>query len=222
MSNFSGYILNINAPNPPDMLGYLAGLPGMRNPKKIGDTNWCFLVYTSSKAILEDDEVSESGLYEYRILARWGGESFIFAAQSKDISDILIHKLLGKSNLSIFKQGINIDSFVRQIMEEPNHYSFKYLHVKCFAWGTSLNSMSLFGEDITASNLLRENSKLFNFTTCGVSEITSSKETVRIGTKGTLSLTLGSIQREKETQLTTIDKILRYLKINELYTDKLS
>jgi hypothetical protein len=214
MSSFAGYILHPNFTLSGNFEELFESVTGIKKFVKITGTEWYSFTLTSQNPISEDDIKSNSGLYEYPFVARWGGKNFIFTANTKEVATFFVEKFMPSAGKSFRKQGIDVDGFVRKIAEHPSRFTLTYLNARVYTWGAALRSVSLFGEDITASGLLLENIKNLNFNSCGVGEASSPKEIVKIGTNGSLNFFVYGVK-----SYNAIDKVLKYLKFNGFYLE---
>lgn len=212
MSGFSGMILKPIEKPKVEFEEFMAEVKGVSNVNKIAGTEWFSFTLSLKEPINLEDKPSRSGAYESPFISRWGGESFICTSSVREYSSFLIEKLIPSTGLIFRPQGIDVNGFVKKTTYQPYKYSITSISARISTWGAALRSVSFFGEDVTSSGILIENIEKLNVTSCGVAEASTSREVVRIGSRGSINFSIANIQNYN-----SIDKILKYLKYHNFY-----
>lgn len=212
MAGFSGMILKPVERPKVKFQDFISQVKGVSDIQKISGTEWFSFTLRMKEPINIEDKPSRSGNFEYPFISRWGGETFICTASNREYALFLIEKLIPSTGLFFRPQGIDVNGFTKKTTYQPNKYSITSISARISTWGAALRSVSFFGEDITSSGILIENIERLNVTSCGIAEATTSREIIRIGSRGSINFSIANTQNYN-----SIDKILKYLKFHNFY-----
>lgn len=184
-------------------------------------TEWEEFEYLSEIALRNEDEESTTKPYRYIVICRRSGSRIIILSHTKDIVEHLLEKKFSKIFVPKLKPvSIAVDGLVKSLTKNPTKYSLSFVHARVPAFGTSLRSVSYYGDDIAEASLFRENIHFMNFFTCGLRPTIGKSEIVRIGSDGSLSFYAST---DKFKEIENIFRFLRkegYLSTDVLEVDK--
>lgn len=190
----------------------------------IPGTEWEKFEYLSETALRNEDAESTSKPYRYIVICRRSGSRIIILSHTKDIVEHLLENKLSKIFVPKLKPvSIAVDGLVKSLTGNPTKYSLTFVHARIPAFGTSLRSVSYYGDDIAEASLFRENIHFMNFFTCGLRPTIGKSEIVRIGSDGSLSFYASTSNTDKFKEIENIFRFLRkegYLSTDVLEVDK--
>ena len=146
----------------------------------------------------------------YKIFFRQSEERALLLSEAQPVVEEImryIAKSIGSNKIEFVY--IDVNGLVNMIMEQPDNYIVTAIHAKTSGYGARLKSVSLYGNDITSVSLLLDNKNNFVFYMCGLREVKSFRESVRIGKEGQVSCYYNSIG-----SLKNIENTLKYITLN--------
>jgi hypothetical protein len=125
----------------------------------------------------------------------------ILLSFSRDIVEHILEKEFSEIFTPNLRQvPIAVDNLVRSITERPTRYSLSFVHARVPAFGTSLKSISYYGDDLADASLFRDNIHLMNFFRCGLRHTTGRSEIVTVGSEGSLSFYMSGPDKLNEVE----------------------
>ncbi len=174
----------------------------------ISGSEWERYEFSSEKALRDEDELTASKPFKYIMACRRSGSRIIMLSYNRDIVEYFIDNELSKVLRPKLKPvPIAVDELVRAMTTHPTKFTLTFVHARVPAFGTSLRSVSYYGEDLADTSFFRDNIHLLNFFTCGLRPIVGKSEIVRISSDGTLSFYVPNNERYKE-----VEKVFRFLR----------
>jgi hypothetical protein len=105
---------------------------------------------------------------------------------------------------------VNVQALVSLICSKPGSYAATYVHARTSGFGSSVRSISFYGDDVTASSLFREYASALLPHTCGLRDVyanrTQTSEALRVSTEGKVSF-----YGNAASELLAAEKALGYL-----------
>lgn len=157
---------------------------------------------------LRGEEQDDGRSFLYPIVCRRSGPRLLLLSISRPIVEYLLENELKTIFLPRLRRvSIAVDELVKALVNKPTIYSLSFVHARTPAFGSSLRSLSFYGEDLAEASLLREHVSLMNFFACGIRRTTGGNELVRIAADGGISFYSTSFDKFLE-----IEEVLRYLR----------
>lgn len=169
--------------------------------------HWEQAVFSSDTSLIPGDDAPPPD--GYPLMWRLSGPRVLIVSQAREVVEGLCETLALTVGLKLDPVSIAVDTFVKDTAREPGQYVFNYVHARVAAFGTSLKSLSFYGDDISEAKFFRDGIDLFNCHTCGIRHITGGGEIVRLGNDGSVSFRLGGPSRLKE-----VEQALAFLRLH--------
>lgn len=212
MSVHSGYIYRTPLSQDGDILSSIQTSSDFIFFSRLKESNWFSAMMKLPTPLEESDLPGKDGSFYYRIFGRKSGNRYIFCSTKREAISFLAETILPRMDLKLYPQGIDIDRLVRLLISNPDNLSLSYIHTRVTNSGVALRSMSLYGDDLGGAKLVLENAANFNFYSCGISLGIKSKELVRLGTNGSIS-----IHGLEPAQLKSVEDILGFVNDKGLF-----
>jgi len=156
----------------------------------IHNSNWYLATFLSERALIDPDV--ENPPFEYPIYYRQSSRRALILSPRKSIVDEFLRLVCTKNNLpSLEAVYIDVQRLVQAIRSEPGRYAVTYLHARTSGLGSSLKSLSFYGEDVTGASLYRAHAQSLLSHTCGLRDVYADKrsltEAVRVSSEGSVS-----------------------------------
>lgn len=181
----------------------------------IGDSNWERYQYYSKHALKGEDLEIYSAPFRYHLLVRRSDKRMLFLSPTRRISEYIIDKEFEVLFRPVLRKvRIAVDRLVKTMTSNPTFYVLNLVHARVPGSGTSLKTVSFYGDDVAEAPLFRELVSRMNFFTCGLKHATDGNELVRLGTEGAVSFSIG----EDEKKVLEVEQVLRFLREKQYLT----
>jgi hypothetical protein len=160
----------------------------LANDHAIPGTHWGQTEFSSPVALSGEDEYRTEGPFVYPIFYRISGGRLLLLSKRRHIVEELNQRYLSQ----IFRPPLHpvqiaVDGLVREVTKAVGPYVLSFVHARLAAFGTSLRSLSFYGDDVSDAKMFRENVALFNCHTCGLRSVVGGPEIIRLGNDGGVS-----------------------------------
>lgn len=157
---------------------------------KIDRTEWFQMQYVSSEPLI--DPAVEQPPYNYWIYYRQSARRAVVVSAKRTIVERFLQSLSAAHGIgapeSVF---VNVQGLVSHICAKPGSYAATYVHARTSGLGSSLRSLSFYGDDVTGSSLFREYAAALLPHTCGLRDVYANRaltsEALRVSTEGKVS-----------------------------------
>jgi hypothetical protein len=187
----------------------LFGMKYVKSAEPLDDSHWYLLKFVSDKPLI--DAKVETPPYVYPIYYRQSSRRALILSHRRHIAEEFL-KIAGIFNRIPPLEAVFIDvqSLVALVCEKPGSYAITYLHARTTGLGSSIRSLSLYGDDVTGSSLYREHAVSLLAHTCGLRDVYADRrvtaEAIRLSADGSVSFYYG--QRE---DLSAAEKALSFI-----------
>jgi hypothetical protein len=158
---------------------------------------------------LADEPEGSRKAYEYSIYIIRGFGKIILLADRRRVAEYVITNIVEKRIFPNFRKvPIYLDRLIDFCREPASEFLITSLYGRFSRPGRQLRTMSLFGDDVTDSELFKQNSHLFNFYQCGLGRRlfdglpslrpNEEGEIARVGNDGFVMVNLGDRRRATE------------------------
>jgi hypothetical protein len=179
------------------------------------ENNWSAYRYSSLVPLRLEDAL-RAGPFEYPLVASTYDGRLILLAQTKRIVDYVRTRELERlQGVRIRPERIDVDRLVRAIVRNPQTYALTFIHARVSGFGTALNAVSLYGDDVGESSFFRSNLKLFSCHTAGIRLGGRSGELARVGADGTLVISVHA-----STDYAHVEELLGYVEGQDCFLDR--
>ncbi len=176
--------------------------------RMIESSKWEQYVYESHKPLRGEDITGTRPPYHYVVLCRRSGARLVFLSVTRNIVDHLLEKEFDKVFTPHLRRvPIAVDQLVKAIVNKPTIYVLSFVHARVPAFGSSLRSVSFYGDDLGDASLFREQMDLLVFFTCGLRNAVGGAELVRLGGDGLVSFFFTEPRRVLE-----VERVLSFLR----------
>lgn len=167
---------------------------------------WYLLNFISNEPLLKEP-TDQQPPFVYKIVLRTSGKKALLLSPSRKIVNHILDIGLNPSTRKmITKIFIDVDSLATHVTEDPDEYLLTLVHARVNAFGDAMNAISFYGDDISRASLFREQRELFTAYSCGIRNINSKDELIRLGSNGYISFSF-----KKSNNGSHIDIVLRYI-----------
>jgi hypothetical protein len=209
ISHLSGLLLSWSSPKTISRNDLLS-CESLKFNDEVEGTKWEEYSFKSNHPLRGEDERSQTPPYFYKIICRRSGARLLLLSSTRQIIDHLVENELNYSlKLPLHRVQIAVDTLVKDITVSPEAYVLTFVHARTPAFGSPLRSVSFYGDNIAEASFFRDYIDLMNVFTCGIRNITSNGELVRLGNDGIISFY--SSYASNPHQLTEIENVLSYL-----------
>lgn len=191
---------------------FLAKIPNVNYEQTIL-AGWEYYSFTSDIPLNGNDEryyynenYDGSPFINELLCCRAIGHLLIFTRGKREYNYFLEH-ILNKGSIALELKScfISVDSFVK-IGAKEKDYSLTSISAFYRGIGDSLKSIRFFGEDVTSSDLFKNNIDEIKIYRCGIKELSQVDEMISIGTDGSLYF------RYEYQNLQKINNLFKFLK----------
>ena len=181
----------------------------------IEDTKWDEYLMRSSQPLMMEDRFGAVGPFEYRLKCRRSGSRILIMGENTRIAEAALSKLRAKEPQSsvLIHLTVKVDALVRQITAKPGPYSLSFVHARL--QNSSLKATSFYGEDITEASLFRDNLELLTCYTCGLRDVQSATEVLRIGNDGHVFFFAPRAKAQLASRFAEVQSVLSFLSKSE-------
>ena len=167
----------------------------------IPSSQWEEYTYKCDVAFRGEDHYGVPSPYEYAVVIRRSGPRCLILASARNIAQHLISTDLARViSPRLVTVSIAVDNLVRKLCQKPTVYVLSFVHARLPAFGASLRSVSLYGDDLAEASMFRDHVGLMNFFTCGLRRAVGGPELLRLGADGTVSFYLTDPHRVLEVE----------------------
>lgn len=119
----------------------------------------------------------------------------------KEIAEYVVEKELSTFLVPHLRRvGIAVDKLVNDIAEMPELYALSLVHARVQIFGSSLRSVSFYGDNLAEAPLFRDQMSSMTFFKCGLKYLSGGAEIVQLGIGGEVSLRLTDYRRITDTE----------------------
>lgn len=225
MASFSGFLLASADTREFEATDFVVDKPLVkRGPRLIHSSSRSFGLKRWEEYLLHSpvplaDEPKDVGPdFTYNIYIVRGYSKILILCQRRKIAEYVISAILSRMFFPpLRKVSIFVDRLIEHCSSPTSEFLITSVHGRFSGASKNLVSMSLYGEDVTRSDIFSGNHHLFNFHSCGVGrrlfpeapDATSEDgEVVRVSSDGFVSLRLSSRSQARDLQ-GVIEFILR-------------
>lgn len=166
------------------------------------------LVLTTHKPLADEDD-TEKNEFHYDLLLIRGFSKLVLLAERRAVADYVffnVFRCLPAPRLR--KVGVQIKSIVKNAELSSSEYLATSLAGRFAGSGENLKTMILYGNEVTASSVFKDQGDLFNFYSCGLGRRlfdglprnvhADQKEIIRIQNDGALTANISSRKSANE------------------------
>lgn len=206
-ANLSGYILEY--PTEPVTIELITTPEQITFIQKITKAkNWELYNFKSSQPLLGEEEQDLKESYDYPIICRRSGQRLLILSIGKNVIDFLLANVFARFIKPKFSHvPVAIHDLVTHIAQKPQRYVLSFVHARVSGYGAAVRAVSFYGEDVGEADLFRKNLYLFNCFICGLRNVASGGEILRISSEGFVYFNCPSELRLGDVQL-----ILNFIK----------
>ena len=179
-----------------------------------GASKWYVGTYASKVALTESDSYRRSPPFTYPVVSRFSGSKILLLSQTRQIVDAIRSVVSEKAHVRMENVHIAVDRLVKDLARQPGHYAISSVTARVSAFGQSLQSISMYGDDIGEARYFRDGLSYFNSHTCGLRRSTGGSEIVRFTNEGRVSFKPYSASRYSEVQ-----QVLTFLRDNDYFLE---
>lgn len=213
VSHFVGGFL-LNNPSGEVQQSDMARLTSLHFMTVLKGTRWEQWRFTSSKPLHGETEVAAQ--FSYDVVCRRSGPRLLLVSVSKEVAEHILVALESVFAPTLRKVPIAVDRLVREITQRPTVYALSYVHARVPAFGTSLKSVSFWGEDLAEASLFCDSIDLMSFTKCGLRKTAGGQEIVTLSGDGFVSFRMGGISHVLE-----VERVLSFLRESDYLVTEL-
>lgn len=120
-------------------------------------------------APLADEPSDGRSEYQYQVfVVRGSGKVIVLAARRRIVDYVLVHILDRTISPSLRKVSIFVDKLIRFCTTNDSEFLITSLHGRFAGASKNIKSISLYGDDVTNSNVYSDNGRFFNFHSSGL------------------------------------------------------
>lgn len=182
--------------------------PRLRFHRLITSTKWEEYSYSSQKPLRGEDITITKPPFTYQVICRRSGPRLLLLSVDKEITEFVVEKDLSTFLVPHLRRvGIAVDKLVNDIAEMPDNYALSLVHARVQIFGSSLRSVSFYGDNLAEAPLFRDQMSSMTFFKCGLKHLSGGAEIVQLGIGGEVSLRLTDSRRIADTEA-----VLRFLR----------
>jgi hypothetical protein len=188
------------------MLGH-----GMSFVKQVARTKWDEYRFRSSKPMRGEVQYNFGGTWEYVVLCRRSGSRLLLLSETTSIVETILDAegIYGRG-VPLRRIGIAVDALVKGIAREPGEYLLSRVDAKVPGYGTSLRSITLYGEDLGEARLFREQLPHLQCYACGLRYARGGTEICRLVNRGGISFRYSG-----ESSLRAVEQAIGFVSKNQ-------
>lgn len=179
-----------------------------------GAPNWFVGTYASKVALTESDNYRRSPPFTYPVVSRFSGPKILLLSQTRQIVDAIRNVVSDKAHVRLENVHIAVDKLVKDLARQPGFYAISSVTARVSAFGQSLQSISLYGDDVGEAKYFRDGLSYFNSHTCGLKKSSGGSEIVRFTNEGRVSFKPFIASRYLEVQ-----HVLTFLRDSEYFLE---
>jgi hypothetical protein len=173
----------------------------------IAGSHWEEFEFTSHTA-LKGEDMYVQGPYRYRLACRRSGSRLLLLASARSIAEHILDEVFRYTFVPNLRRiPISVDELVKALVQRPTIYALNFVHARVPAFGTSLRSISFYGDDLADASFFRDHVVLMNFFACGIRHAVGGPEVVRLTADGGISFFAAG-----ETRYGEVEQVLRFLR----------
>lgn len=161
-------------------------VPSVVNRSVVTGTRWEKLTFRSAEALTEEDILLNRPYYEYEIWLRSSQHSLLMA-KKKSIVEAFVVKELHRNNKPLRRTQVRVAELVSDLVGQPEGYAITYIHARISAFGDSMRSMAIWGDDLVNAQAFRELKGILTSVQCGLRPLPEEKEVLRVTNEGNVS-----------------------------------
>jgi hypothetical protein len=151
--------------------------------RNILNSKWYIYNFCSDVPLTEEDIYTyrKGMVFNYPVYIRHIVDKLILLSLNHRIVEHLYRKRLSSNpQLNLRYTTVDVDKLVRDIASiYENKYDLTYIGAHYPTEGNTLNTVSLYGDDLAKANLFQNNQKLFVFYRCGLKEKSFSEDRIQ-------------------------------------------
>ncbi len=173
------------------------------------ETKWHLIRFTSETALI--DAKVEVPPFVYLVYYLQASRKALVLGYGKHIVDAFVKLLATSNNIGVLEAVyIDVQGLVALVCSKPGPYAVTYLHARTSGLGSSLRSLSFYGDDVTGASLYRKHAESLLVHTCGLRDVYADKRTsseaIRVSAQGKVSFYYG-----RRDELETAVKALNFI-----------
>ena len=181
----------------------------VKSSEALDDSQWYLLKFVSDMPLI--DPKVEVPPYMYPIYYRQSSRRALILSHRKHIAEEFLKIITSFNRIPLLEAVyIDVQGLVSLACAKPSSYAITYLHARTTGLGSSIRSLSLYGDDVTGSSLYRDHAVSLLAHTCGLRDVYADRRTaaeaIRLSTDGAVSFYYG--QRD---DLTAAEKALNFI-----------
>jgi hypothetical protein len=217
VANFSGFLLASSEARNFSAEDFVVTKPIIkRGPRLIHGSSRSFGLkaweeYTLYSPVpLSEERSDPRPEYSYPVYIVRGYSKILLLCQRRKAAEYVVSTIMTRKFFPpLRKVSIFIDRLIDHCATPDSEFLATSVHGRFSGSSRNVQSMSLYGDDVTRSPIFAENHEFFNFHSCGVGrrrfpeltrESTDDKEIVRLASDGFLSLNLTTRSHAREVQ----------------------
>jgi hypothetical protein len=156
--------------------------------RQLEGTKWEEYRFSSPKPLMGEEQLTLTGSFDYIILARRSASRILVAGEGLRIVEQIIRfeNSMG-AGPKLRRVTISVHALVQAIAQTPGRYLLSRVDALVPGYGQALRSISFYGDDVGEAALFRTNLEVMQCYGCGLREVASLKETLRLVNKGVVS-----------------------------------
>lgn len=191
-------------------------LHGVTRKGFLAESAWEEFELESTKQLVDDDDPESGPPYLYPIVTRRSESRIVLLSRRKELVEYLLEKPTFNLESELEHLNVRVGSLIDHLLESgsiPSEGSLipSFIYAKTPQYGERLRSLSLFGDDVTNTNLFSEYRPQMDVLTCGLRR-QFGDEYMRISTDGSLQIKLKNDSAEVTRQLRQIEETLLFMR----------
>lgn len=209
-STLSGYLMATSTGARVSPAG-LTHVGGLRQFRQLYNTKWEEYIMDSAVPLMMEDRSGAKGPFEYRIRCRRSGPRVLVMGDTTRVADVALGRIRAKEteDTVLVHLNVRVDSLVKDITKTPGAYTISFVHARL--QGSVLKATSFYGEDITEASFFRDNLKLLTCYTCGLRDVQTGIEILRVGGDGHIFFFAPRNEGQLTTRLGEVEAVLGFL-----------
>ena len=201
-----GYLMASKNPITSSGWGDFVESSGCELVSKLASPGWFTYIFKSNRPLLnEPPDIPPP--YEYVVVLRASGDKALLISPTKRIINYLLNEVIASDIIKYFyKVTIDVNSIVGYISEHPDIYLLSYVHGRVQAFGDALRGISFYGKDLARAKLFRDQIDMMTAYTCGIRNLQTRKEIVRLSSDGSISFNFSKAHSGK-----LVEDVLAYV-----------
>jgi hypothetical protein len=187
----------------------LFGMANVKSGEYVAGSRWLLLTFASNTPLI--DPRVETPPYLYPIYYRQSFRRALILGHRRHIAEEFLKTVSLLNHMHPLEAVyVDVQGLISLICSKPGAYAVTYLHARTSGLGSSLRSLSFYGDDVTGSSLYREHALSLLAHTCGLRDVYADRrsvsEAIRLSTDGGVSFYYSQLE-----ELTAAEAALTFI-----------